>query len=130
MYLENGSYRRQLHEVLEAALAELPQQSAEVLRLRHYQDLTLADIGNIQGTTAERVRQMENKALRKLRGPAIVCRLRPFIDFDFYSGTGLGAFRHSGMSVQERYLIQDERRREARRKERARKEIEQIHQEA
>ncbi len=128
--VENREYRRQLHEALEAALAELPQQSAEVLRLRHYQDLTLADIGNIQGTTAERVRQMENKALRKLREPAIACRLRPFIDFDFYSGTGLSAFRHSGMSIQERYLIKDERRREARRREQACKDIEQIRQEA
>ncbi len=128
--VENREYRRQLHEALEAALAELPQQSAEVLRLRHYQGLTLANIGEVQGTTAERIRQMENKALRRLREPAIVCRLRPFYDFDFYSGTGLSAFRHSGMSIQERYLVKDEKRRKASRKEQARKEIEQIHQEA
>ncbi len=128
--VENREYRRQLHEALEAALAELPQQSAEVLRLRHYQGLTLANIGEVQGTTAERIRQMENKALRRLREPAIVCRLRPFYDFDFYSGTGLSAFWHSGMSIQERYLVIDEKRRKASRKEQARKEIEQIHQEA
>ncbi len=128
--VEEREFQRQLHETLEAALAELPRQSAEVLRLRHYQGLTLTDIGNIRGTTAEQVRQVENKALRKLREPGIARRLRPFIDFDFYGGTGLSAFRHSGLSIQERYLIKDERRREARRRERARKEIEQIRQEA
>lgn len=128
--VEEREFQRQLHEALEAALAELPQQSAEVLRLRHYQGLTLTDIGNIRGTTAEQIRQMENKALRWLREPGISRRLRPFYDFDFYCGTGLSAFRYSGMSIQERYLIKDEKRREAKRKEQARKEVEQIRQEA
>lgn len=119
--VEDREYRRQLHEALEEALEELPQQSAEVLRLRHYQDLTLADIGEMRGASVERIRQMENKALRKLREPAIICRLRPFIDFDFYGGTGLRAFQHSGTSIQERYLVIEEERRklaESRRKER------------
>ncbi len=128
--VEDREFQRQLHEELEAALAELPQQSAEVLRLRHYQGLTLADIGGRRGTSVERIRQTENKALRRLREPDIARRLRPFIDFDFYGGTGLSAFRHSGMSIQERYLIKDERRREARRREQACKDIEQIRQEA
>lgn len=127
--VEDKLWREQLHEALEAALAALPEQSAEVLRLRHYQGLTLADVGEIRGTTPERIRQMENKAIRQLRKPSIACHLRPFYDFDFYCGTGLGAFQHTGMSIQERYLVIEEDRRERaeqRRKERFQIEREEI----
>ncbi len=134
--IEDREFQRQLHEALETALAELPQQSADVLRLRHYQGLTLADIGELRGTSVERIRQVESKALRKLRKPNIARRLRPFYDFDFYSCTGLGAFRNSGMSIQERYLVIEENRKERaeqRRKEKIKSEyealIEQIKQE-
>lgn len=119
--VEEAIFHQQLHEAIEKALATLPEQSAEVLRLRHYQGLTLADVGERKGTTAERVRQMENKALRQLRKPSIACHLRPFYDFDFYCGTGFGAFQHSGMSVQERYLVIEEEQQEkaeSRRRER------------
>lgn len=127
--VENRIYRQQLHEALEAALAALPEQSAEVLRLRYYQGLTLADAGEIRGTTAERIRQMENKAIRQLRKPSIACHLRPFYDFDFYCGAGLGAFQHTGMSIQERYLLIEEDRKERaeqRRKEKFQSEHEEI----
>jgi len=123
---EERIYQAQLHEALEAALATIPEQSAEVLRLRHYQGLALADIGKIRGTTAERIRQMENKAIRQLQKPSVACHLRPFYDFDFYCGTGLGAFQHSGMSIQERYLVLEENlkeRTEQRRKEQAEKQL-------
>lgn len=123
--IEDKLWREQLHEALEAALATIPEQSAEVLRLRHYQGLTLADVGEIHGKSPERIRQMENKALRQLRKPSIACRLRPFYNFDFYCGTGLGAFQHTGMSIQERYLVIEEDRKERaeqRRKEREEKQ--------
>ena len=55
---------------------------------------------------------MENKAIRQLRKPSIACRLWAFYDFDFYFGTGAVAFRHSGMSIQERYLVIQEERKE------------------
>lgn len=119
--IEEKLWREQLHEALEAALAALPEQNADVLRLRYYQGLTLAETGERKGTTAERVRQMENKAIRQLQKPGVACHLRPFYDFDFYCGTGLGAFQHTGMSIQERYLVIEEERKERaeqRRKER------------
>ena len=87
--IEDKLWREQLHEAMEAALSVLPEQSAEVLRLRHYQGLTLADVGEIRGTSPERIRQMENKALRQLRRPNIACHLRPFYNFDLYCGNGL-----------------------------------------
>ena len=120
--IDEKLWREQLHEAMEAALAALPEQSAEVLRMRHYQGLTLADVGEIRGTSPERIRQMENKAIRQLRKPSVACHLRPFYDFDFYCGTGLGAFQHTGMSIQERYLVLEEDRKE--RAEQRRKEQE------
>lgn len=110
--IEEKLWQQQLHEALETALAALPEQSAEVLRLRHYRGLTLADVGQIRGTTPEHIRQMENRAIRQLRKPSIACHLLPFYDFDFYYGTSLAAFQHSNMSIQERYLIVEENRRE------------------
>ena len=110
--IEERLWREQLHEALEAALASLPEKYADVMRLRHYQGLTLADVGEIRGTSPERIRQMENKAIRQLRKPSVACHLRPFYDFDFYCGTGLGAFQHTGMSIQERYLVLEEDRKE------------------
>lgn len=90
----------------------LPEQSAEILRLRHYGGLTFAAVGEIHGTPPDRVRQIEAKALRHLRKPNIARTLRPFYDFDFYCGTSLGSFQHTGMSVQERYVVMDEKRKE------------------
>ena len=34
------------------------------------------------------------------------------MDFDFYSSTGLTAYQQSGMSVQERYVVMEEQRRQ------------------
>ena len=103
--IEDRLWQEQLREALEAALAELPTESAEILRLRHYCALTVAETGEACGTTAEHVRQTESKAIADLRKPKIYRKLRSFCDFDFYCGTGLGAFRGTGMSVQERYLM-------------------------
>lgn len=143
--VEERLWQEQLHEAMEAALAALPEQSAEVLRLRYYQRLTYADIGEIYKKSWDRIRQIENKAIRQLRKPNTARHLRPFYNFDFYYGISLGTFRNTGMSVQERYLIveeelqeQEEQRRKEReakrQKEKAQKEvqemIERIHQEA
>lgn len=131
--IEERLWREQLHEALEAALASLPEKNADVMRLRHYQGLTLADVGEIRGTSPERIRQMENKAIRQLRKPSVACHLRPFYDFDFYCGTGLGAFQHTGMSIQERCLVLEEDRKEQaeqRRKEQEEKRRREKHQSA
>lgn len=106
--IEEQLWQEQLHTALETALATLPEQSAAVLRLRHYQGMTLADAGEIRGTTPERIRQMETTAIRQLRKPSIARHLRPFYDFDFYCCTGLGAFRNAGISIQERYMLRME----------------------
>jgi RNA polymerase primary sigma factor len=65
--------RRLLRESLERMLATLTPREARVLRLRFGLDgdhaHTLKEVGDRIGVTRERVRQIEGKALRKLRHP-------------------------------------------------------------
>lgn len=112
-YIENVEekiWHEQLRDAVDRVLSEIPDDMAEVLRLRNYGRLTLDQIGERCHVDRERVRQLENRAIRKLREPKLSCRLRPFYDFNVYSGTGAAAFRRSGMSVQERYLITQEKK--------------------
>lgn len=102
--VEENLYQKQLHDSLEAVLASISPQYSEILRQRYYQGLPLAEVGENLGTSYERARQIEIRAIRELRRPRYADRLLPFYDFDFYSGTSLGAFRYGGMSVQERYI--------------------------
>ena len=119
--VEEVIYRQQLHDALEEALEAIPEECGTVLRQRYYEGRTLSDLAEVQGVSMEMVRKRERDALRRLRSPKTACRLRPFYDFDFYCGTGLGAFRHTGMSIQERYLVIEEERRERAEKERQRR---------
>ncbi len=115
---EEAIYRQQLHDALEAALDAIPEDCGEILRQRYYEGRTLADLAEVHGVTPERVRKKEYEAIRHLRRPKAACHLRPFYDFDFYCGTGLSAFQHTGMSIQERYLVIEEERRERAERER------------
>jgi hypothetical protein len=53
------------------AVSLLPQRQQEVLRLRFTEDMTLGETGAAMGVTRERVRQIEQKALRNLRNPKL-----------------------------------------------------------
>lgn len=100
----------------------MPGNCREVIRLRYYRDMTLADCGQMLGVTPESVRKMECCGLRFLRKPKNAATLYSFYDFNFYACTGSGAFSHSGMSVQERYLIVEEERRTRAEQRRAEKQ--------
>ena len=110
--VEERAFQEQLKAAMEDVLSDVPEQHRDVLRLRYWDNMTLEAAGELQGISRDQVRQLENKAIRILRRPENTRRLRPFYDFDYYSGAGLGAFRSSGMSVQERYLVFEEKRRE------------------
>lgn len=123
--VEDREYQKQLHDALEIALGAIPENYSEVLRLRYYQNMTLEECSGALGLGYERVRQMENKGISILRQPKNAACLRPFFDFDFYCCTGMSAFLHSGMSVQERYLLVEEHRKKlAQDRERERRERE------
>lgn len=123
--VEDKLWHKQMQEAMETALSSIPEQYADVLRMRHYEGLTLAEVGEIRGVAAERVRQMESKGLRLLRQPKNACNLFPFYQHDFYSHTGLTAFRQSGLTVQERYLIavEDQKARAAARRKQQEEQI-------
>lgn len=71
-----------IHKLLEA----LPDREAGVLRLRYgigmRSDHTLEEIGNQYGVTRERIRQIEAKAIQKLRHPSRSTDLRTFLEQD------------------------------------------------
>jgi RNA polymerase primary sigma factor len=71
-----------LARVLAEALAGLTPREQHVLRLRFgiggADDLTLAEVGKVFGVTRERIRQIEAKALEKLRHPARASKLASF----------------------------------------------------
>ena len=73
-----------LKEELNEVLKTLSDREARVLRLRFGLDdgrtRTLEEVGREFKVTRERIRQIEAKALRKLRHPSRSKRLRDFIE--------------------------------------------------
>jgi len=73
-----------LRDVTEDLLAGLTQREAKVLRMRFgiemNTDHTLEEVGKQFDVTRERIRQIEAKALRKLRHPSRSEKLRSFLD--------------------------------------------------
>ena len=73
-----------LKEQLSAVLSTLTPREAKVLRLRFGLDdgrsRTLEEVGEEFNVTRERIRQIEAKALRKLRHPSRSKKLRDFLD--------------------------------------------------
>jgi RNA polymerase sigma factor (sigma-70 family) len=71
-------------------LDSLTPREAKVLRLRfgigvsNEQDCTLEEVGKMYGMTRERIRQIEAKALRKMRHPARADRLKMYLWGDNY----------------------------------------------
>ena len=71
-----------LAEALKEILDTLTEREADVLRMRFgmYDGRahTLEEVGQIFGVTRERIRQIENKAIRKLRHPSRAKKIRDF----------------------------------------------------
>ena len=80
---QHASYEM-LKEQLEQVLETLTDREENVLRLRFGLDdgrtRTLEEVGKVFGVTRERIRQIEAKALRKLRHPSRSNQLRDFMD--------------------------------------------------
>ena len=71
-----------LAEALREILGTLTDREADVLRMRFGmydgRTHTLEEVGQIFGVTRERIRQIENKAIRKLRHPSRAKKIRDF----------------------------------------------------
>lgn len=112
----------QLCAVLWECVDSLPGQQPAVIRQRYQGGMSLREIGEAQGTTAEVVRQIHAKALRELRASRFSKRLRPFLPEaeQIYSmglcGNGVGKFQRTWTSSTEKAALwldeQAERRRE------------------
>ena len=75
-----------LSEQIASVLADLTPREEQVLRKRfgigEKSDHTLEEVGKLFNVTRERIRQIETKALRKLRHPSRADKLRSFVEGD------------------------------------------------
>lgn len=82
--VEQMAFNKILYYQLENVLNTLPPRERDILKLRFGLDdnhpRTLEEIGLKYGVTRERIRQIEAKALRKLRHPSRSRHLRDFLD--------------------------------------------------
>ena len=69
-----------LQRVVPQVLETLTEREQKVLWCRLWADYTFDEAGVVFGVTKERVRQIEAKALRKLKHPSRSDRLRPFLN--------------------------------------------------
>ena len=80
----NETVRSMLKEEMNSALSTLTEREKKILVLRFGildgSARTLEEVGNVFKVTRERVRQIEAKALKKLRHPSRSRRLRTFMD--------------------------------------------------
>ena len=83
---EESQIKKELKERMEHTLDSLPLRKAKILRMRFGIDSgkehTLEEVAKKYGLTRERVRQIEAKALRKLRQPARVNKVKDFLGED------------------------------------------------
>jgi RNA polymerase sigma factor (sigma-70 family) len=83
-------FREELKDTMDNMLDSLTPREAKALKLRYgigCEAHTLEDAGKTFGITRERMRQIEAKALRKLRSPSRSDNLKPFIDPDGYESS-------------------------------------------
>lgn len=123
---EERLWRDQLRETMAAVLEDLPQKQKCVLHGRYWLNQTLEQVGADNGISKQQAQRVESQALWRLRRSDKAKELIPFADFNFYTGTGLGAFRSTGTSIQERYLIAQEERAERRQNKKTQQDTERI----
>lgn len=79
-----SAYHNLLEEKIEEVLATLTEREAKILRLRfglqNGRSYTLEEVGQKFGLTRERIRQIEGRALRRLRHPRRSRQLKDYLD--------------------------------------------------
>lgn len=76
---EQNIDRQRLKDAIRASMSSLTSNETAVLNMRFWKDLTLAQTARAFNSSAERIRQIEAKALRKLRDKSRSDRLEPFV---------------------------------------------------
>jgi len=84
--LAKAAMHASLRNVIKDVLDSLPPREAKVLRMRYGidtgNDLTLEEVGKQFDVTRERIRQIESKAMNKLRHASRADRLKTFLEND------------------------------------------------
>lgn len=106
----NQIEQEQLQATIWPLVDSLPGQQAQVIRMRYQEDATLRETGKRIGATTERVRIIQNTALRELRKPSRSNLLRPFLYDDQVrsagmKGTGAQRFSETWTSATEREAL-------------------------
>lgn len=84
--LEDQVAHRELADVMADVVSDLKDDEQRVIRARFgigQEEETLDEVARSRGVTRERIRQIEAKALRKLRHPARSSKLRGFLTVDY-----------------------------------------------
>lgn len=107
--------QEELKVILWECVDELPGQHSEVLHKHYQENMQYKDIAKMYGISYQRVIQLREQAIRKLRCGKSYRRLKPFIE-DIRScavqGTGVGTYNRSWTSATERVVLMREKYRE------------------
>lgn len=107
--LERMQYE-QLRAVSWPMVDALPEKQAQVIHMRYRGRMTLKEAGGRIGADIKEARQWEAKAMRNLRRPENVQKLRPFLpeamESMAYCGNGVQSFRRTWTSSTERTALQ------------------------
>jgi RNA polymerase sigma factor (sigma-70 family) len=76
---EQNIDKERLKDAIRASMSSLTSRETAVLNMRFWKDLTLAQTAKALNSSPERIRQIEAKALRKLRHESRSDRLEPFV---------------------------------------------------
>lgn len=108
--LQHEELRRELWGQVD----QLPEKEAAVIRYRFIDNMTMRQCGEVLGVSVEYVRQLQEKALRRLRAPKVERRLSPYLTNDgaysFGLRSSLSSFRNFGATSQEAAMIRLEMR--------------------
>lgn len=109
--VEEKIWRLQLHDTLESALSDLPEDQSSVLRMRYYEDQTCASIAENLGCTTAGVQAKEQRALKKLHDARYFNGLSEYVEknTNYYQKVGLEQFKRTGMSAVETIVMRREK---------------------
>jgi len=101
--------RDRLVSLLWSLVDELPDRESDILKRRYLNNETLQDCGEDLGISSERVRQIEARAIQRMRKKKTLDKLRPYIEertiAQAYQSTGIGSFRRTWESAPEKAVF-------------------------
>lgn len=101
--------REQLQATIWPLVDALPDNCPEVIRMRYQGGASMQEIGRKIGRSQSEARQLERKAMQRLRRPGTIGKLRPFLDekaeAQAYLGGGIATFNRTWTSSTERVAM-------------------------